>query len=707
MENGQRWELMASPRWWVSRDDEQILRQLHSPKPRVAELLRLWRERDECSPVWRRPATHLLLAKHFMDLGAPFSAREVAEAGLAFAGDSRRFRARLRHLLALALARCGMIAEASRELGGEEFAKLPRDEEIRGLEAAIHKQLGLRASSPRDRENHLRRGLSLYHAAWRAPGGTYWTGINVAALQRLLGDAPAAAETAREVEAECLVDERRTDAASNSDPYWLWATLGEACLIQGRLQDAEKWYRQAESVALGRVGHLNSTRRQLKQLLRAIGEVESLADLWLPIPHVAICTGHRIDETRRPAPRFPPDHEPQVRAAMMKWLEEKRVRVGVSSAANGADILFLEALQSVEGSDTRIVLPFSEDQFIQESVLNGTDESWVPRFRAVLAKVSRVTIACHDRVGAEGVPFAYANQLILGQGRLLAEELQTSLHGLAVLGRSTSTAQGGTADAVTQWRRSGLAVEVLDPLRGEPQLLADAADQFVYVESADDAPVMSMIFADVVGYSQLADSEVTKFVELFLGRVAQRMERYADPRLVADQWHRTLIPVRETWGDGLYFACRKLCTAGLFALDLCEEVRDTNWRELGFSSDLKIRIALHAGPVHLGRDPITGLPKCSGAHVSRAARLEPKTPPNQVYASDAFASLAAARGITEFVCDHVKLLDWAKHYGTYPTYAVRRTDRLVADERKSAKRPTAAPDPSQTECPDEGKRRLL
>jgi class 3 adenylate cyclase len=673
MESGHQPGQMPSPMGRISRDDELVLRQLHAFQPQVGDLLRLWRERNERAPVWRRPATHLLLAKHFIDLGAPFSAREVAEAGLALASDSRRFRARLRHLFALSLARCGMLAEASRALGDEALAALPSDEEVRGLEAAVHKQLGLRAASPADRETHLRRGLSLYEAAWRTPRGTYWTGINVAALQRLLGETEAAADTARQVEVECLAEAQRSSAAPEVDPYWRWATLGEACLIQGRLQDAEQWYRRAESVAHGRVGHLNSSRRQLKQLLRAIGEAESLVDDWLPIPNVAIFTGHRVDEAHRSAPRFPPEREPHVRAALMKWLEDNRIRVGVSSAANGADILFLETLQSLKGSDTRVVLPFSEDQFIRESVLNGVDESWAPRFRAVLAKASHVTIACHDRVGSEGVPFAYANQLILGQGRLLAEELQTSLRGLAVLGRSTSTARGGTADAVTQWRRRGLAVEVLDPLRCEPQLLADAADRFVDGDSADDAPVMSMIFADVVGYSQLADSEVTKFVDLFLGRVAKRMDRYADPRLVSDQWRHTLIPVRETWGDGLYFACRKLCTAGLFALDLCEEVRDTNWRELGFSNDLKIRIALHAGPVHLGRDPITGLPKCSGAHVSRAARLEPKTPPNQVYASDAFASLAAAQGITEFVCDYVKLIDWAKHYGTYPTYAVRRT----------------------------------
>jgi len=41
---------------------------------------------------------------------------------------------------------------------------------------------------------------------------------------------------------------------------------------------------------------------------------------------------------------------------------------------------------------------------------------------------------------------------------------------------------------------------------------------------------------------------------------------------------------------------------------------------------------------------------------------------------DAFAALAAGLKITEFVCEYVKLLDWAKHYGSYPTYAVRRNE---------------------------------
>lgn len=70
--------------------------------------------------------------------------------------------------------------------------------------------------------------------------------------------------------------------------------------------------------------------------------------------------------------------------------------------------------------------------------------------------------------------------------------------------------------------------------------------------------------------------------------------------------------------------------------------------------------------------PNLSTPKCIGAHVARAARLEPKTPPGLVYASEAFAALEMLNPIRGFRCDYVKQLDWAKRYGTFPAYVVRR-----------------------------------
>ena len=52
-------------------------------------------------------------------------------------------------------------------------------------------------------------------------------------------------------------------------------------------------------------------------------------------------------------------------------------------------------------------------------------------------------------------------------------------------------------------------------------------------------------------------------------------------------------------------------------------------------------------------DPITGQHTFSGTHVSRAARIEPIAPPGQVYASEAFAALAAIQRGPRFGCHYV------------------------------------------------------
>jgi class 3 adenylate cyclase len=57
-----------------------------------------------------------------------------------------------------------------------------------------------------------------------------------------------------------------------------------------------------------------------------------------------------------------------------------------------------------------------------------------------------------------------------------------------------------------------------------------------------------------------------------------------------------------------------------------------DWSKKGLRS-LNLRIGLHAGPVYSCIDPVTQRTNYIGAHVSRAARIEPITPVGQVYAS--------------------------------------------------------------------------
>jgi class 3 adenylate cyclase len=195
-----------------------------------------------------------------------------------------------------------------------------------------------------------------------------------------------------------------------------------------------------------------------------------------------------------------------------------------------------------------------------------------------------------------------------------------------------------------------------------PQDTAKMAVPHLSAEQTFGARIVAILFADAVGFSKLAESEVPRFVQYFLGAIAHLSETFSES-----------IIARNTWGDGLYFVFSDVDVAGDFALQLADLAAKTKWEEKGLRSELNLRIALHAGPVYEFDDPITGSRSYSGTHVSRAARLEPITPPGQVYASEAFAALAAAQRTHNCTCDYVGQTPMAKGYGTLPVYHVRRT----------------------------------
>ncbi|MCA1556712.1 MAG: hypothetical protein LC747_08495, partial [Acidobacteria bacterium] len=175
------------------------------------------------------------------------------------------------------------------------------------------------------------------------------------------------------------------------------------------------------------------------------------------------------------------------------------------------------------------------------------------------------------------------------------------------------------------------------------------------------AQLAALLFADAVNFSKLTEEQIPLFVRHFLGAIGALVARSAPAPLL-----------KNTWGDGLYLVFANVGAAGRFALDLSDLLNATDWAKLNLPAELNLRIALHAGPVYSCTDPVTGALNFIGTHVSRAARLEPITPPGQVYASQAFAALAAAQRAAGFTCDYVGQTPLAKKYGTFPTYHVRR-----------------------------------
>jgi len=654
----------------VSDKIDSLLRSVASAD--LGHLMSIWRARDTAQ-LSQSVEIYRAIAQKILQQGEPLLAFDVVREGLSiFPGDVR-----LRQLQGLALARGGATERANlilEELGSEGEA----DEETLGMLGRTYKDLAAHAKSPSHRASFLKRAAGIYAQAYEATGG-YWTGINAATMNLLCGEIDRARELARKVRDECL----KEIEDPSGDFYWKLAALGEAALILRDQSQAQEWYARAAAQGKDRYGDLQSSRRNARLILQHWNDDENWIDKYLKIPCVILFAGHMIDRPDRPSPRFPSELEPFVAKEIRNKINKLKPGFGFSSAACGSDILFIEAMLNIDAK-VLVALPYEKEQFIHDSVDFVPGSDWRARFESVLARVARVIMVSTQRLEIGGVSYDFCNDMLLGLATIHARRLDTPLVSLAVWDGTPGDGPGGAASAVQNWQNLGYEPEIVDLVKivrqegrgppatprvvaatkGESRPETGAHGAAPSAESSGFASrIVAMLFADAVGFSKLAEPEVPRFVQHFLGAIAQLGETFSE-------W----IMAKNTWGDGLYFVFSDVDLAGKFALRLVDLVATTKWNEKGLPADLSLRIALHAGPVYEFVDPITGSRTYGGTHVSRAARIEPITPPGQVYASEAFAALAVARRTTAFTCDYVGQTPLAKGYGTLPTYHVRQVN---------------------------------
>jgi class 3 adenylate cyclase len=170
-----------------------------------------------------------------------------------------------------------------------------------------------------------------------------------------------------------------------------------------------------------------------------------------------------------------------------------------------------------------------------------------------------------------------------------------------------------------------------------------------------------MLFGDVKGFSKLDDRQLPVFVSGVLGAMAAVLDGYTGS-----------LCFRNTWGDGIYLVFDDLRQAACCALDLQAAVANLPLGELGLPDHIALRLGGHFGPVYEDTDPILGTVNFFGAHVSRAARIEPITPEGCTYVTELFAAGLAVEAHQEFNCDYVGTVPAAKGYGNLAMYLLRR-----------------------------------
>jgi len=646
-----------------TRNLDNFLRSIQSAS--LSELMSIWRSRAAEEGAGS-PALFRCLGERILAHGEPLLAYDVITAGLTTWPKD----VRLRQLQGLALARSGATERANAIL--EELRREGQTaEETLGMLGRTYKDLAASAKSKSQRKEYLKHSAEIYGEAYQKSGG-YWSGINAATMSLLIGKRDRACELANKVRAHCL----KEVANPIGDSYWELAALGEAALICRDWSQAEEWYARAAKPGRDRFGDLNSSRRNARLILKYWNRDEAWIDKYLRVPSVIVFAGHMIDWPERTEPRFPRELESDVASEIQDRIDSLNPGFGFSSAACGSDILFLEAMLD-HGAEVSIVLPYNEEEFVRDSVEIGPKaKTWRDRFDRVLARAARVITASNQRLEIGGISYEFCNQLLLGLAAIRCRQLDSTLIPVAVWNEKPGDGPGGAASVVEAWKNLGYKPEIISlekltdrAARSSSPNVARSTKPRLTRRSSETfrSRIVALLFADAVGFSKLTEPEVPRFLEHFFGAIARLTRKFSKPIIASN-----------TWGDGLYFVFDNVDRAGDFALQLAELTSKTNWAEKGLRTELNLRIALHAGPVYEFKDPITGRRNYSGTHVSRAARIEPITPPGQVYASEAFAALAAAQHTRMFICDYVGQTPMAKGYGTLPVYHVRWRKPTVA-----------------------------
>lgn len=183
------------------------------------------------------------------------------------------------------------------------------------------------------------------------------------------------------------------------------------------------------------------------------------------------------------------------------------------------------------------------------------------------------------------------------------------------------------------------------------------------VDAAARRVVRALVFADVAGFSRLADDEVETYDRHVLTALAATIDRFGDAVLL-----------RETWGDGIYLVIDEVPTAAACALALQRTIADIDLGGLGLGELRGLRVGAHVGPVLSGWDPITDRLRVSGRHVTTTARIEPRTPEGDVYVTEHFAAAVVLAAAGEIACQYVGRVPAAKDYGELPMYLLSGTD---------------------------------
>ncbi len=558
-----------------------------------------------------------------------------------------------RYLVALALIRAGARDRARFALDDLNVALANASdvssnlrEDAEALEGRLAKELALAAHGA-ERAKLAATAARIYEAVADRHDG-YFTCINAASMWLIAGDRDRAhglADRALALARKAEIDDPDTD------PYWRTATEAEASLVLGDVSAAEGALTRAAELGAD-VAARAVTARQLRMLCEETGVDTALLDS-LALPGVLHFCGHRITADAEAAGGFSVSDEPRVAGEIAAYLDAQTFDAGYGALACGADIMIAEAMLE-RGVPLHVVLPFGVDEFEDISVCSGGD-NWKARYRSCLDRAASVNIVYDSAYSDDPTLFGYCANVAMGHALHRARHLGIGAEQLAVWDGNTGFAIAGTGHDVAAWHAAGRPTHVISVNHRRA-----AREQGTDAGPETPRRVGSIIFTDTKGFSSLRDEHQRTYVDELLRPMGEVLDVFGDK-----------VQYRNTWGDAILAVCDDVATAAAAALALQAVMREVDLAAIGLPENLGMRVSAHIGPLIELDDPVRGVPAYWGRELTRAARIEPRTPVGEVYVTEAFAAVCTLECGTEFACEYVGRVTTAKEFETIPMYRLR------------------------------------
>jgi class 3 adenylate cyclase/tetratricopeptide (TPR) repeat protein len=598
---------------------------------------------------------------------------------------------------AKALTRLGFTGDARSELQ-ELIEPGFRHELGRKLKADVLVQLGhilreeaLFATAKASQMSKAREALQFFRQALQVNAENVEALVLTASIALILGDTDEqlrqeAKEAARNI---LKLTKHREEAEVRR-----WRTTWGKAVAQtvlGEVDEAASSYQALAGMEGITTSDLADVRYYAQFLAEALGKPRDFFKPAFPPLQLIVFAGHLPD--REGQTRLPNSSMPEVRDSLRRQLRGMGARVGLACAAAGADLLFIEAMLEMQGT-LHLILPWSQDEFRRTSVRpyepEGGPPIWEPLFERALAEAATTREIGQVYEPAGDIGWEFMMEVTGGIALQMARTMRLDIQPLVLWDELPSGAVGGTDSFHDFWDRH-LKMEpiiVNTPVRTVPH----RSDTNVRPSRRCEQPMLhqevkSMMFADIVGYSKITEKAIPAFVETFLDRVS---------KLTANSTHAPRSV--NTWGDAVCAVFDYARDAGLFALELTQMTQEgqEDWIAKGLyweehtaggqivKHPLNMRIGLHTGPVFMHYDPVVRRLGFTGAHVNRAARIEPVAKHGEVYASEEFAAMAELTGETlrlgagsgsaaelGFICEYAGTMQLAKGYpGRHRIYRV-------------------------------------